>query len=394
MPTVNEQILDRYIRHQTYLLRYAGGLRNQVLPDLAATELVLYDAIIAWITKAENNRTLTGKAGKKWQRDFEAALRKIRTPAWDKVSTEIEKQLKELAVAEASSAATVIESSVPVVLSMQLPPASQLVGIVNSQPFQGRTLKEWLKRSAESDLLHILTEAKIGVVQGQTPTQVARRIIGTKGAKYTDGSARKAFKNIESVILTVVNGIQSEARQALYQANADIVEQELYVATLDDRTTLECASHDGSIFERGKGPMPPLHFRCRSLRVPYISPENLGTRSFDANTEKDLVREYTKERGLSDKIKSRAKLPRGHKGKFDKFARTKKRELMGQLPGKINYNTWLSKQSRAFQDQVLGPTRGKMFREGQLNLKKFVARDGDVLTLDELRARGLEVPEL
>jgi hypothetical protein len=392
MPTANEQILDRYIRHQTYLLRYVGGLRNQVLPDLAATELELYDAIIAWVTKAENNRTLTGKAGKKWQQDFEATLRKIRTPAWDKVSAEIESQLKDLAVSEAATAAKVIETSVPVVLSMQLPPTSQLIGIVNSQPFEGRTLKEWLKGTKEADLLHLATEAKIGIIQGQTPIQVARRIIGTRGAKYTDGSARKAFKNLESVILTITNGIQNEAKQALYEANADIVEKELYVATLDDRTTLECASHDGDIFERGKGPMPPLHFRCRSLRVPYISPENLGTRSFDANTERDLVKEYVKENKLADKINGRSKLPRGHKGKFDAFARKRKRDFMGQIPAKTNYNTWLSQQSKAFQDQVLGPTRADLFRKGQLNLKKFVARDGDVLTLDELRAKGIEIP--
>lgn len=392
MPTSNEQILDRYIRHQTYLLRYAGGLRNQVLPDLAATEKKLYDSIVEWIAKAEGNRTLTGVSGRQWQRDFEDVLNNIRRPAWDDISTEISNQLKDLAISEAAVGATIIESSLPVVIGMSLPPADKLVAIVNSQPFQGRTLKEWMERTAESDVQKMLSYAKIGIVQGQTPTQVARGIIGTQAAKYSDGIARKAFKDVESVILTLTNGIQNEAKQALYEANADIIDRELYVATLDVRTTLECAANDGKTFKRGEGPIPPLHFRCRSLRVPYINPENLRNRGFDSSTEKQLLQEYSDQANITT-VGKRSELPRGHKTSFDEFARKRRRDLVGQVPAQTSYNEWLKTQSRDFQDQVLGPTRAEMFRNGEISLDKFVARDGDVLTLDELRRKGLEVPE-
>jgi DNA-binding Lrp family transcriptional regulator len=391
MPTSNEQILDRYIRHQTYLLRYAGGLRNQVLPELVNTEKKLYDSIVEWVAKAEGNRTLTGTSGRKWQQDFEKVLNNVRQPAWDDVSQEISNQLKELSVSEAATGATIIESSLPVVIGMNLPPASKLVSIVNSQPFEGRTLKEWMGRTAQADVQKMLTYAKIGIVQGQTPTQVARGIIGTKAARYTDGIARKSFKDIESVILTLTNGIQQEAKQALYEANSDIIDKELYVATLDVRTTIECASYDGKTFNRGEGPIPPLHFRCRSLRVPYINSESLGNRGFDESTEKQLLQEYSEQAKLP-KVNKRSELPYGYKTKFDKFARKRRRDLVGQVPAQTNYNDWLKKQSKEFQDQVLGPTRADMFRKGEVTLDKFVARDGDVLTLDELRKKGLEVP--
>lgn len=392
MTTSNEEILDRYIRHQTYLLRYAGGLRNQVLPDLAATELKLHDAIIQWVAKAEGNRTLTGTSGRKWQRDFARVLNDIRQPAWDDVSAEISSQLKELAISEAAVGATVIESSLPVVIGMNLPPAAKLVGIVNSQPFEGRTLKGWMERTAQADVQKMLTATKIGIVQGQTPTQVARSIIGTQAARYTDGIARKSFKDVESVILTLTNGVQNEAKQALYEENADIIERELYVATLDVRTTIECASFDGQTFPRGKGPIPPLHFRCRSLRVPYINPDNLRNRGFDSRTEKQLLQEYSAQSNIPNTTK-RADLPRGHKGKFDEFARMRGRQMVGQVPAQATYNEWLKTQSKGFQDQVLGPTRAEMFRNGDISLDKFVARDGDTLTLDELRRKGLEVPD-
>jgi len=392
MPTANEKILDSYIRHQTYLIRYAGGLRNEVLPKLAATEKTLYDAIVEWTAKADGDRSLAGASGRKWQREFEAVINGIRKPAWASITTEVTEQFKELAVAEAATAVATIEGSVPVVLGLNVPPAAQLVAVVNSQPFRGRTLKGWLQRTEQADVDRILMYAKTGITQGRTPTEIARGAIGTKRSSYTDGVARKSFRDLESTILTVTNGVQQEAKQALYQANKDIIKEEQYVATLDRRTTLVCASNDGKIFKRGTGPIPPLHFRCRSLRVPALNADNLRNRGFDSSTEKELLQEYSQKANIA-KVNQRASLPRGQKSKFDAFARERRRELIGQVPASTTYNGWLKNQTKGFQDGVLGPTRAGMFRRNEITLDKFVARDGDVLTLDQLRRKGLEVPE-
>ena len=392
MATTNEEILDRYIRHQTYLLRYAGGLRNQVLPDLVKTEKALSDAIFQWVAKADGNRTLTGASGRKWQSDFERVLTNVRQPAWDSVSEEIFGQLKALSVAEAATGATIIESAIPAVIGLTLPPADKLIAIVNSQPFEGRTLKQWMERTAEADVQRMLSYAKVGIVQGQTPTEVARGIIGTKTAGYADGVARKSFRDVEAVILTLTNGVQNEAKQALYAANADIIDKELFVATLDERTTIECAGNDGHTFPRGEGPIPPLHFRCRSLRVPYLNPELLNNRGFDSSTEGEMVSEYTDKAGIEG-VSTRANLPRGHKAKYDDFARKRRSELVGQVPAQTTYNEWLKTQTPAFQNQVLGKSRADIFREGNITLDKFVARDGDVLTLAELKQKGLGIKE-
>lgn len=390
--TSNEQILDRYIRHQTYLIRYAGGLRNQVLPLLADTEKDLHDAIMQWVAKADGNRRLTGSSGRQWQSDFEKAIRDIRSPAWLEITNEIQAQLTALATNEANSAAVIIESSIPAALSLDLPPVQQLNSIVNSQPFQGRTLRGWMEATERADVQKLLNYTKVGITQGRTPTEVARGIIGSRSASYTDGVARKAFRDTESVILTLTNGVQNEAKQALYESNADIITQELFVATLDARTTIICASEDGKTYKRGTGPVPPLHFRCRSLRVPYINPNNLRNRGFDSSTEKELLQEYSQKANIS-RTTSRSDLPRGHKSKFDDFARRRRGELVGQVPARVTYNEWLKDQTKDFQDQVLGKTRAEMFRNGDVTLDKFVARDNDVLTLDELRKKGLEIPD-
>ena len=58
----------------------------------------------------------------------------------------------------------------------------------------------------------------------------------------------------------------------------------------------------------------------------------------------------------------------------------------GQVPEAETYQTWLKKKSAAFQDDVLGPTRGKLFREG-LSLDRFVDQSGKEYTLKQLRSK-------
>jgi hypothetical protein len=48
---------------------------------------------------------------------------------------------------------------------------------------------------------------------------------------------------------------------------------------------------------------------------------------------------------------------------------------------------WLRRQNTAYQDEVLGPTRARMFREGKLTPGQLIdAASGKPLTLEELGA--------
>jgi hypothetical protein len=57
----------------------------------------------------------------------------------------------------------------------------------------------------------------------------------------------------------------------------------------------------------------------------------------------------------------------------------------GQLPAETTYADWLKKQSAARQDEVLGPTRAKLMRDGNLPLERMYSQNGRYLTLDQLR---------
>ena len=54
---------------------------------------------------------------------------------------------------------------------------------------------------------------------------------------------------------------------------------------------------------------------------------------------------------------------------------------------KESMSAWLHRQGSALQDEVLGPTRARMFREGKLGPSHLLAAaSGKPLTLEELEA--------
>jgi hypothetical protein len=62
--------------------------------------------------------------------------------------------------------------------------------------------------------------------------------------------------------------------------------------------------------------------------------------------------------------------------------------LDGQVPAEQTYGEWIKKQSAARQDQVLGPTRGALLRNGGVAVDMFYTDRGRFLTLKELAERN------
>ena len=191
-------------------------------------------------------------------------------------------------------------------------------------------------------------------------------------------------RQMQGLILTSVNFINNSVRRELHELNEEYFKEELFVATLDGRTSAICRKNDGKIFPVGEGPIPPLHFRCRSLRVAVLDGEVLGERPFVATTERQILRDYAQANGLGRNIRVRSELPRGHKGTYDAFRLSAIRSATGRLPARTSYEDFLRNQSVEFQNAVLGKTKAILFRKGDLSLDKFVNRLSKELTLEEL----------
>ena len=378
--TANEALFDALVRHQIYLLRLSGGMQRRVRELLSDN-----DKDIA----LQIERTLLNHKGPVLSSVRLERLRKYlaatRLKSWSGVTELWLKELQELSREEPTFVSTIMQTVAPVQLSLLLPAPSTLNALVTANPFQGEVLKEWSKKLAADELRRIMQSVRIGMVQGESSTQIARRIVGTAALRGKDGVMEITRRGAEALTRTLVNGVSNAAKQELYKANADILKEELFVATLDSRTTPVCRARDGTRWPVGVGPIPPLHWACRSLRVAVFDFGVLGERPFKAATEQQLLREFSEQKGIAVPSR-RGRLPRGTRGQYDAFARRRIRELTGQTPASVNYDTWLRRQTAEFQDGVLGKARGKLFRNNGFTLDKFVNRAGDELTLAQLRS--------
>lgn len=381
--TVNELLLDALIRHQTYLLRYSESLRNRMNSMLARTEDTLGMLI------RDKLRNATGLSSSSEVRRMEALLEAVttlRNGAWADANTFLLDEMAELGYQEPIHMSGVLQAVAPVVVETVLPPARQLRAIVNSRPFDGALLKDWAAGLQREDIRRIHGAIQLGMIAGEGSEAIARRVIGTNALRGTDGVLQMTRRQVEAITRTAVQHIANNARNDFMVENADVLTGEMFVATLDSRTTPVCRANDGKVFSVGKGPRPPLHIACRSLRVASFDGEVLGQRPAKASTTKQLLREYSDAKKLP-RVSKRDDLPRGMKGDYDEWARKRVRQLTGQVPRATSYQTWLKGQTNTFQDDILGPTRAKLFREGGLTLDKFVAADGSELNLSQLASK-------
>jgi SPP1 gp7 family putative phage head morphogenesis protein len=379
MTDVNTEFLDALIRHQIGLLRVAGSIRKRILALLDATEADLEQKIKAKLRNADD--TFTPRNVQKMQ-TLAKIIAKIRADAWSKVNEALFAEMRAIADNEAQFLQQAITSISPVVVDVAMPDNALLKALVTNNPFEGRLLKQWVKDLEREDVRRINDAIRIGLVQGESNQDIARRVVGTGAVRGTDGVTELTRSNLTSLARTAVNHYANAAKREFYKKNQDILNEELFVATLDARTTPVCRANDGKTFPVGKGPIPPLHFNCRSTRVPVIDGDALGLRPAKPFTEAQLVREYS-----GGKYKNRDQLPRGEKSKYDKFARKRVRELTGRVPEATSYQVWLKRQSKTFQNEILGLTRARLFRDGGLTLDKFVNRRGDEIPLRELARR-------
>lgn len=382
MKTANEQILDLLIMHQLDLVRFSKRLGRQYVGELHNTN----EDLIALITKFVLGIIESGPRGPKARKKYKTLLDEItnlRAAAWTVVTDGIIDELTELPSTELDVTNKIITDTLPVNVQFALPPLNALNAIVTGVPYQGGTCIEQLASAAVNDAVRITKAVKRGLVAG-SPLQAILKDVKKKTAV--------ADRNIETIVRTVASGIANTARSEFYAANSDIFDKELYVATLDFRTTPICALLDGQVFKLNDGPIPPLHYNCRSLRVPYINPENLRNRGFDSSTTKRLLREFAKEYNIPI-VTTYKNLPRGYKTKYTKWAQKRKRELVGQVPAVLTFTEWFKNQTVEFQNEYLGVRKAKMYRSG-VTLEQLTGDDGVLLTIDQLRSRGLEVPSL
>jgi SPP1 gp7 family putative phage head morphogenesis protein len=365
--TANEDFMDALIRHQIGLMQFSGHLRNRVIRRLDATEKRLKELIASRTARiAARGGVDLGPATTRRLRSLEKLVGNLRRTAFDGALKEVTAELRQLSLDEAAFVQGSLQKASPVVLDVQSPDPARLRAIASHNPFQGQTVRGWFRSMRTADLNRIMQEVRTGLVLGDSNQVIARRVAGTVRLRGADGVTQLTRNQAQAVVRTAVNGVSNEAKKLVYAENREFIKEEMFVATLDSRTTVICMSLDGTRHKVLEGPRPPMHVQCRSLRVAVIDGQVIGDRPAVSTTRRDLE-------GLS-RAERRARI----------------RELTGQVPANTTYEQFLRRQSIQFQNEVLGVKKATLFREGKLPLSKFVDRRGNELTLKQLRTRDPE----
>lgn len=414
--TYNEELMDAMVRHQIGVLRFSTSVRNQIWKLLDATEADIRQQIANVLRRGEPG-VVTPANLQRMERLLKG-IRKTRARTWSQISKELFDEMETYAVSETQFVASIMDTVFPVELGLTLPDPARLRAIVAKQAFNGQTITDMLAGIEAADIRRLEQGVRLGMTQGETIPQISRRLVGSVKFAGRDGMTEITRRNATAMARTMVNGVGAASRQEFIEANKDLAPQKVFIATLDSRTTPVCRKWDSSLHdvETGKtvspahmkgqpSPILPLHIGERSLFTPAVDGEVIGERPIRNFTQRQLVKEFGEQEGINVKVPKgqtlnagRDAIPHGHKGAYEAFARQRMRELTGVVPAKTSYSQFLGRQSAQFQNDILGVTRGKLFRNGGLTLDRFVDRTGAEIPLadlakfnaDAFRAAGLD----
>ena len=335
---ISDDILDETVKHSVYLERYKRSVIRDILKLLRKTE----DGVIKSVLRKE----LQDMKPRELQRLY-LTLRKEIDRGYTQIFKLLQDEIDELAKYEGQWQMDLFANTVPVNIDFTTAADEQLIAAVMARPFAGKILREWWRDVPEQTFSLVRNTIRQGYIDGISTPEIIRQLRGTR---TTPALLNKSRRSIETVVRTSLAHTANVARNVVYVKNKRVIKGYKWVATLVSRTSAVCRARDGKIYQKNKGPLPPAHPNCRSTTIPVI---------------KSL-----KEMGLDTKD-----LPQETRASMN-----------GQVSAELNYDQWLRKQPRAFQDEVLGKSKGQLFRAG-VTMERFVDRQGNELNLAQLKQR-------
>lgn len=340
---VSDRLADAAVARQIDLLRFDAGVRGRVL------------ALLGDLEREIVGRLAQGELSTFTRERLNAQLADIRAAVdgyYSRISAASAAELQGLAGGEAEWQLAAINRTVGVEIASAMPAAAQLARLADDTMVQGAVMRDWWARQSQDTAFRFATEIRMGVGTGQTNAQIIRRV-----RQALDVSRQHA----EALTRTAVQQVASAARQDTLQANADIVEGQQQVSTLDSRTTDICMAYSGGVWDLEGKPIrgtklpfnggPPRHWNCRSTLVPVL-------KSF-------------RELGAD----------------FDDMPARSRASMDGQVAGDLSFADWLKSKPASVADDMLGPGRAQLWRDGKITLQQLLDQSGRPLTLEQLRDR-------
>lgn len=367
MSSKDDALADEFIARQIDLLRFSTGERGRVLAILRQleedlTELLFYSGRkLTDIGREDRARLL---------RQAQAIIENY----YGRAEGEINRSLSELGQLEAAAVASSLEAAFQGTVTANLPTATYFKRLVDDTLVQGAPSAKWWKRQAGDIAFRFANEVRQGLAGAETNQQIISRIKGRytgtktidgeKVAQYAGGVMDTARRNVAALVQTSVQSVANAARRDTMLENLDVIKGIRQLSTLDGHTTPTCVAYSGAAWSLpGYAPTAPnkiaynggtpRHWNCRSVETPI-------TRTF-------------KELGLD--------IP-----EFDPGSTTRAASG-GPVAADMSFAAYIKRRGDQFADDLLGPGRAQLWREGKITLQQLLDQNGRPLTLAELRRR-------
>lgn len=331
-----DTILDWMVMHQVRLMRLSILYQAQAQQELDETEAEIGDiaaAVAAYIASVGGLR-LDDARGAAFIQTQVQRMRAARNEGFVMAFNRLSASLGQAQAYEAQFYTATLRA-----MGQTVQPSTIVSGTVN---VMGDTLDQWQERLLNNDMQRLKMGLNLGVRLGENEAALRARLLGQSALGGIGGAVEATRRELDTLVRTATDVFADLARVQIDTSNG-LQGREVYVAILDSRTTKLCAGYHGKTFEVGRGPRPPLHWYCRSTRVPLV-----GDRT----------------------------------------------------PSLPSYREWLNRLSARDQDEVLGPRQGASFRAGTLAVEGFrepAWRGLDLKRLAErerhvFEAAGMDVP--
>lgn len=354
--SANDILRDSAIRHAIFAERRSKGQATKIVKLLNSVDDDLEETIAKRVAIIQKYGFDRGPVATQRLKVLLAELRKINDAVYRKVASALRADLTDYASYEAEWAAQGLRDALWPSVALTLPPPAYLASLVDTSPIDGHLLTSWTDHMSSRRYQRIEQAIRIGLTEGESLDKIVTRVRGTKAANFSDGILNISRNSAQAMAITANSTIANNAREEVYRRNSRLIKKLKWISTLDTRTSPICQSRDGQLYDLDKPhPTAPAHVRCRSLLIPV-------TKSYD-------------ELGMED----RKDVPPSNRASLD-----------GQVPGNTKFEDWIARQSKDRQDEVFGPARAQMFRDGKVKIRDLYRDTGEFKTLDELRrAEGM-----
>jgi hypothetical protein len=347
-------LADLYTEHGIDLIRTTAGMSKEVEDKITELAQELINLLQGRKLPLENVKQVNG---------ILADAAKAIKAQYTEIAAAHDVGLKQLSVIEGGYAASAINSLVsePVMLGVG---KNRLSAVVAEALIEGAPTKQWWAKQAADVTFKFSGVIRNGFTSGETTEQMVQQIIGKKArgdqpaiTGFMDTSKRNARSLVHASVQTVANN----SRMEVYKANSGddgAVKGYRHLSTLDSHTTDICMAYDQKTWDLQFKPVGhklpykqgcPRHWGCRSTTLPWLkSMRDLGV-------------------------------------DIDEAAATRA-SLDGQLPADINFETWLKRKSKAFQDEKLGIGKADLWRRGVITMNDLLDQRGNPLTLEQLQS--------